>query len=342
MPAKPRVTQMAIAQELGVSQFTVSEALRGTANVSQRTRELVTETARRHGYRLNASARAIVTGRFNAVALLRVIDDKEEWFSTNLVNGSEVALEERRMRLLIARVPRHLLEDDRYVPEILREWSADGVLVHCQKAPPPRLPELLARYQIPAIWVNTKRPNDCVYPDDFGLARTATERLAGLGHRKIVFVPAWSAHHYSAEERKQGYRAAMQAGSLAPLILDRSDEKSRRDAMIRTRLGELICAKAVTGVVCYGHSEARLAMYAAMEIGKRVPQEISVVCCASDVADYGDDTTAVSTLELSWIDMGRKAVEMLLKKIDDPAVPLNAVMMPCRWIDGRTVDRPAQ
>ena len=56
-----------LASELGLSQTTVSRALNGYPEVNEATRRRVAETAARLGYRPNASARPLATGRANTV-----------------------------------------------------------------------------------------------------------------------------------------------------------------------------------------------------------------------------------------------------------------------------------
>ena len=65
-----------LAEHLGLSQTTVSRALNGYPEVNEATRRRVAETAARLGYRPNASALRLATGRSGASGLvLRGADD---------------------------------------------------------------------------------------------------------------------------------------------------------------------------------------------------------------------------------------------------------------------------
>ena len=59
-----------LAEHLGLSQTTVSRALNGYPEVNEATRRRVAETAARLGYRPNASALRLATGRSGAVGLV--------------------------------------------------------------------------------------------------------------------------------------------------------------------------------------------------------------------------------------------------------------------------------
>ncbi|MGW1553516.1 LacI family DNA-binding transcriptional regulator [Streptomyces sp. NPDC002346] len=62
-PAPPRVRLVDVAREAGLSKTTVSAALNGTGRLSPAVREKARETARRMGYRPNATARQLRAGR---------------------------------------------------------------------------------------------------------------------------------------------------------------------------------------------------------------------------------------------------------------------------------------
>ncbi|MFG2334369.1 LacI family DNA-binding transcriptional regulator [Streptomyces sp. NPDC048604] len=62
-PPAPRVRLVDVAREAGLSKTTVSAALNGTGRLSPEVRERARETARRMGYRPNATARQLRAGR---------------------------------------------------------------------------------------------------------------------------------------------------------------------------------------------------------------------------------------------------------------------------------------
>ncbi|MCL3777127.1 MULTISPECIES: LacI family DNA-binding transcriptional regulator [unclassified Actinomyces] len=64
-----QVTMQDVAEIAGVSAKTVSNVLRGTGGASQTTREKVLAAVRASGYRLNAGAAALRSGRHGAIAL---------------------------------------------------------------------------------------------------------------------------------------------------------------------------------------------------------------------------------------------------------------------------------
>src|SRR5262245_17792783 len=101
MPA----TQRDIAREVGVSQVTVSDVLHGRprGRVSAATRQRIMETARRLGYRPNASAQALRTRQSRQIVYVTTqeADRQFDALGESLIGGLARELAERDYRLLI-------------------------------------------------------------------------------------------------------------------------------------------------------------------------------------------------------------------------------------------------
>ena len=67
-----------LSELLGVSQTTVSRALNGYPEVSEKTRARVLEAAEKHGYRPDSRARSLATGRAMAVGLVIPVSSRHE------------------------------------------------------------------------------------------------------------------------------------------------------------------------------------------------------------------------------------------------------------------------
>ena len=71
-----------------------------------------------------------------------------------------------------------------YVPKILRTLMADGLLINYTNHLPEHLVDIVSQQRLPAVWINTRRENSAVYPRNFEAARSLTNRLLELGHRR--------------------------------------------------------------------------------------------------------------------------------------------------------------
>jgi LacI family transcriptional regulator len=336
-------TQIDIARRAGVSQVTVSHVLSGRGRVGEEVRARVLSIARKLGYRPNAAARAISTGKFGCVALLLGSRQQTSVLAQELVWGIEDALEQRDTYLMLARLDDGRLRTPGYIPKVLRQVHADGMLINYTYWHPRELAQQVASHQIPAIWINTKRPTDCVYPDEFGAARAATERLISLGHRRIGYVDYYihpdgdlDHVHYSTIDRYAGYAHAMALAGLQTRRLVCDQGASR----IASSMGWLCGPDRPTAVLAYDAFSSRPVQVGALACGLSVPKDLSIVVFDEQANHDFDVPTA--TLVNPDKEMGSVGVEMLMERIAQPKKPLKSRELPLAFVDGASLAPPPQ
>src|SRR4028119_2280943 len=183
-----RVTVAHVARHLELSAATVGHVLNGRANelrISATTQERVQQAARELGYRPNLSARSVRTGRFGVAALIQPW--RGIYLPPGLLLGISQELHRHDMHLAISDAPQESLGEAEFLPKVMRDLAADGLLVNVINEVPPAFEEALQRSSTPAVWINTNRPFDCVHPDDFGAAQRITKQILQLGHKRIVY-----------------------------------------------------------------------------------------------------------------------------------------------------------
>jgi LacI family transcriptional regulator len=304
--------------------------------ISPATRERVLQTARDMGYRPNRSARAIQSGKFGCVALLGSTVSKRSVLPNLLRDGILDALAEHDLHLLMARLPDTTLTDENFVPSILREWAADGLLINYNTDVPAEMEVLLEENRLPCIWVNARRQMDAVFPDDKGAARDAMERLFALGHKRISFVQYTDVTHYSSLDRENGYREAMAERGLVPRVI--CPERGLISLPEAEEVLRLPDEQRPTAFLCYAPEAAATLMYAAAKTGLSVPEDVSLMTFYE--RPYTATGQAVDAMTLPEYQMGRFSVEMLLQKIADPAVPLAPRALQCPYGEGQTLAPP--
>ncbi len=340
------VTLRQIAEQVGLSAITVSRILGGKGDRhSPETRRRVLTAARRLGYRPNTAARAISTGRFGCIALLLSADRFFGRLTGGLMAGIQDVLEDRNMHLTVARLTGEKLKGPADAPKVLREWTSDGLLLNYHFNIPAYLRDLIRASRIPAVWINSKHPADCAYPDDFEAGRLAAGKLLEAGHRRIAYVDysvgadQLGEAHYSAVDREAGCLAALREAGLGP----RSIRPQNKHQLVR--LGRegfsrrwLQASDRPTGIVTYGDSVACAVMVAARGLGLRIPEDLSVVTCADEpVVSPG---YRVDTMLVPQRPLGRAAAEMLLEKVDRPDHDLEPRAVPFGYKAGVTIAPP--
>ena len=325
------ITIRDVAREAGVPAPTVARILRGGnkevwQGASERA-EKVRRAAERLGYRPNTSARAVRTGRSGTVALLLSTARNRSVLFADLLDGIQAELSARGMRLTVASIPDEKLDTPGFVPKVLQEWSADGLLVNYYQEFPKRMNQLIRRDRIPSVWMNSRQDADCVHPDDAGAARVATEELVSLGHRRIAYLRMARAAggHYSMRDREKGYRAAMKRAGLKAQVCELDDIWGGEDVRVRQCVELLRRRERPTAVVAYEMASAGPLMHAAGRQKLDVPRDLSVVTFHTDpVRDHG---VPLKVMRVPLFEVGKRATAMLMDKLDRPRrrVPARAV-----------------
>lgn len=335
------VTTADIANQVGVSRQVVGKVLLGGAanvRVSAATERRIREVAARMGYMPNVAAKAIATGKFNAIGIVQAFDPhNSSSFGGILERGIHEALTEHDMHVIMGPLRDDRLVNDNYVPTILARWSVDGLLIDISTKIPARLVELVERHRVPSIWIHSKRPADCVYPDEIYAYRAATRHLLELGHRKVVyFGPGWSDSHYSVTDRRMGYEQAMTEAGLEPQSLLFTASERRLELMQLILKGP----DRPTAVLCYSDTDAGHLYVAGLKAGVDVPRDLSLMASSA----FRTNATGLNftLMEIPAAEMGRTAVRMLLTKIKDPGTALPPMVLHAQLIPGQSTAPPAR
>jgi DNA-binding LacI/PurR family transcriptional regulator len=198
---KTRVTLQTIADELGVSRTTVSNAYNRPDQLAPALREHILDTARRLGYAgPDAAARRLRTGSVEAVGLL-FTEDLSYAFTDPaavlLLQGIARATADARMPLLV--VPSLEGRDSAVTEAVVRAFC-----IYSMPEDSPDVRAALAR-QLPIVVVDEPRlpGHSFVGIDDRRGAHLAAEHIVAKGHRKIGVI--------SERTSEDGYRGPLTA-----------------------------------------------------------------------------------------------------------------------------------
>ncbi|MEU8690043.1 LacI family DNA-binding transcriptional regulator [Streptomyces sp. NPDC048665] len=311
-----------VAERAGVSKSLVSLVLRGSAGVRPGKREAVLAAVEALGYRPNAAARSLSERRTRTVGVL-LNDLRNPWF-VELLDGLNGRLYDSGMHVLLAdgHLNRRLGED---LTRTFTELRVDGLIAVGTLQDPEALRTAAGR--IPTVVAGAREPVlpgvDIVANDDEQGARLATEHLIGLGHRHIAHIAGQGA---VGELRRRSFEATMREHGLAGTAVveqgDLTEEGGYRAAVrLLSRPQRPTAVFAVNDMTCVG------ALSAAEESGLRVPRDLSLV---------GYDNTYLSRLRHLWLttvdnashDVGRRAAQRLLDRIDEPDRPAEVDLAP--------------
>ncbi|HVX79801.1 MAG: substrate-binding domain-containing protein [Devosia sp.] len=206
-----------LARELELSQTTVSRALNGYPEVSEVTRRRVVEAARRLGYRPNANAIRLATGRVGAVGVALPLERSLHFgpHMSEFLSGIGERLAEEEIDILVAP-----LDADDEIP-VHRRMAAsrrvDAVVLSAPTPDDPRV-ELLTELDMPFVLHGRTAvdiPHAWLDIDNEGAFHRATSHLLDLGHRRIAMING-PAEQTFAIHREKGYLEALRERGLTP------------------------------------------------------------------------------------------------------------------------------
>ncbi|MHB1498693.1 MAG: substrate-binding domain-containing protein [Acidimicrobiales bacterium] len=145
-------------------------------------------------------------------------------------------------------------------------------------------------------------------------ARAATEYLVSLGHRRVAFIGG-PPQQLCGAERLSGYRSALEEAGIAesPELVrpgNFMDDMGYKQTLALMELSEPPTA------IFAGSDNQALGAYAALrQLGKRVPEDVSVVGF-DDTLPAPLVTPALTTIRQPLAEMGRHAARDLLRLIE--------------------------
>jgi DNA-binding LacI/PurR family transcriptional regulator len=301
-----------VARMAGVSTATVSRALRGLPTVSETTRIRVLEAAAQLGYSASPSASRLAGGRTGAVAV--VVPRLTRWFFATVVEAAEEALNQAGYDLLLYNLGGRERTRRRLIHTAALHKRADALMLVATPLAGADIPAVAA-LPIPGVTVSSGTPVPG-WPgfriDDVAAARTATEHLLALGHRRIAHIsgdPADELAFLTHIHRRRGYQQALLAAGVSP------DPALDVEAPFTVAGGERATALLLdrdeppTAIFAACDEMAMGAISALREAGLSVPRDISVV--GVDDHDLAG-AVGLSTVAQPAAEQGRLAADTLL------------------------------
>ena len=220
--APSKATSFDIAYLAGVSQPTVSRALRGSPQVSEETRRRVEAIAQQLNYKVDKNASNLRCQRSNTLALLFFEDPTPDDSQINpffhsMLGSITRACARNGYDLLIS----FQQQSGQWHENYADTRKADGLILlgygdYVEYRG--RLERLVEQGTNFVLWgvMQAGQPGLSVGSDNFQGSHLATQHLIGLGRRSIAFLGTASTHYPEFLERYRGYSQALKdAGVVA-------------------------------------------------------------------------------------------------------------------------------
>ncbi|MBO9512432.1 LacI family DNA-binding transcriptional regulator [Erythrobacter sp. A6_0] len=321
-----RPTSFDIAYRAGVSQPTVSRALRGDKSVSAQTRARIEAIAAELNYTVDKNASSLRSQRSNTIALLFFEDPTPDESMINpfflaMLGSITRACADRGLDLLISF---QKMEDDWHV-RYQDSHRADGLILlgyGDYTLYRKRLDQLERQGTHFARWgsVSSDASGVTVGTDNHAAGRLAGEHLIAAGRRRIAFLGHADEHYPEFRGRYLGLCEALDKAGIA------TDSALQADAITTEKAGHdaarsLISSGADFDAIFAASDLIAIgAMRALAEAGRSVPSEIAVVGF-DDIPAASLTTPPLSTVMQDIGGAGRALVETLLAQIEGRDLP---------------------
>ena len=266
-----------VAARAEVSRATVSRVVNGHASVAPGIRERVRQAIDELGYVPNQAARALMTNRSGAVALVasepaaRVFGDP---FFSGIVRG--VSLETNRAGLQLVLLMAQDFDDLERVKRFLKTSPVDGAMLisgHDGDGLPAELERLNTPYVIGGRPTHPRLVAPFVDNDNRAGARMATNHLLSIGRVRIATVTG-PLDMSAGVDRLAGFRAALD-GHFRNALVEEGDFTVRGGELATERLLER--APDLDALFAASDLMALGALTALRRAGRRVPEDVAVV-----------------------------------------------------------------
>ncbi|MBB5515553.1 DNA-binding LacI/PurR family transcriptional regulator [Rubricella aquisinus] len=324
------VTSGDVARLAKVSQSAVSRTFTPGASVSAKTREKVEAAARELGYRPNALARAMISGRSRTIALLVAYLDNQ--FYPIVLEQFSRAVQDRGYRVLLFMTdPGNqdaVVEDMmQYQVEAVVMASATlstGLAQECERA---GIPVVLFNRYVPGS------PASSVTTDNRAGGRLVADLFLRAQHERIAYI-AGAEDSSTNRDREFGFLEGLAAGGKH---LHSRAVGGYTFAQAAQAARTLFTQKERPDAVFVGNDHMAFAVLDVLrhELDLVVPREVSVVGF-DNVPESGWKGYDLTTVEQPADAMIRETARILFRQLEERQVEKEDAVLPCRLIERGT------
>lgn len=265
-----------IARKASVGVGTVSRVLSGKGSVSEKTRRRVLQVMSDLNYRPNSVARSLATRKTNSIGIM--VPDFHGRYFGRIITATQRNLQTEGRHILVASSIGGVAEELAAIDH-LRAWECDGLILYSRAMSDEAIIALIKSY--PKVAVINRHVDEiaehCFSVDHWHGGVLAAQRLLAAGHEAIACITGPS-HVADARERQGGFEEMLAEAGIEPsrLIKLEGDYNYESGALCMEKLWRTK-KREFTAVFCGNDEMAIGAMFKLIELGVRLPEEISII-----------------------------------------------------------------
>ena len=323
---KAIVTSGDVAKKAKVSQSAVSRTFTAGASVSRETREKVLKAAAEMGYRPNALARAMNSGKSRLIAVLVAYLDNQ-FYPVVLEQLSRLLQAKGYQVLLFMTDPGN---QDEVVLRIL-QYQVEGIIM-ASATLSSSLAKECADTGIPIVMFNryvASSPASSVTSDNIEGARKLADFLVRGGHQRIAFI-AGAEDSSTNRDREAGFYKGLAERGVTPFAravggytFQGAKEAARKLLQSKLHPDAIFVAN--------DHMAFAVMDVARTEFRLRVPRDLSIVGY-DDVPEASWKAYDLTTISQAGSRMVEATAQILLEQIEKSQVRRRAAVLPAELI----------
>lgn len=296
-----KVTIQSVADLAGVSIATVSRVLSGNTNVRPDLAKKVIKAASSLDYSPSASAQGLAKGRNFTVGVL--VPDLSNPYFPDVVKGIHNLASQSNYRLLIADSDGRPEDEMGIIKNLMRQ--VDGLILVSPRMDIAELKSLDSS-PTPIVLVNRMEPGiglASIGVDNFSSMSELCGHIASLGHKKVAFLSG-PQESWQQRERARAVTHASNFGLTVNNVPAGGTIKSGYEAF------DIAYKSKPTAVICFNDLVALGVLSRALELGIRVPEDLSVTGF-DDIEFSHFSNPPLTTIQSPQIQLGEKAWKIL-------------------------------
>ncbi len=306
-----------LAKKLDLSITTVSRALGGYADVSEKTRMRVKKYAEKYQYRPNPYASVLASGKTNTVGYVLPIYgtnastlNQGNFFQFIAGMSDELFSESIQLQILFAKSE---YEEIKAYEKLINEQKIKNIVLQNIKINDKRI-EMLNKYNVNYVaWGKTKNSKDFSWVDldNSGAIKTIINYLIQKKHKHISYINISEKYNF-ANERKSSFLKNLKKNKI---LFNKSyyasvklEEPEKSFEIIKTMLMK---NKKITAIICSTEFSALSAIKACNFLNYRIGKDISIITFDGPlVRDLS--TPPITAVSFPVKELGKRAINILL------------------------------
>ncbi len=307
------VTINDIAKMAGVAKSTVSRYLNG-GSISQKTKERIDIVIKKTDYVPNSFAQSLKMKNTNMIGT--IIPRLNSYATNEILTSVDEELRKRNYQLFITNSDQDVKRELENLYALSRQKVA-GILLLATVITEAHI-EAIKKIGIPVVLLGQRDPvTYSIIHDDFAAGKAIGEHVVSLGHKNILYLGVRKSDEAVGIRRREGIYEGLKAGKdLKITEVEVNFDYDEAYAFLK----DYLKTSEATYIICSTDNIALAAYKAILTVGKSIPDDVSV----SGFGGYAITdlvTPAITTVRYPYKEMGKIAVENLLRIIQGEELP---------------------